>query len=174
LRVLFVRIQYGQRAARVIASINIAETLQRLVSAKILRHTPKPANTAMPTYLLGPSTRHTIQATCKVIHASYPRIIYVIELDSAAGDDPVFAKDNPHWVKGMTCLYVGSSSLTAEERFGQHLAGVNAASVVLNFGKKLRHDLMPDQKFVPRKLALTLERRLARKLRREGFAVSQH
>jgi len=77
-------------------------------------------------------------------------------------------------VKGMTCLYVGSSGLTAEERFGQHLTGVNAAAVVLNFGKKLRYDLMPDQHPVPRELALTLERCLARKLRREGFAVSQH
>lgn len=128
----------------------------------------------MPTYLLRPSTRHTIQMTCKVVHTSYPRIIYVIELDSAAADDPVFAKDNPHLVRGMTCLYVGSSGLTAEERFGQHLGGVNAAKVVYDFGKRLRRDLMPDQKPVPRELALTLERRLARKLRRDGFAVSQH
>jgi len=84
----------------------------------------------MPTYLLRPATRHTIQATSKVIHTSYPRIIYVIELDSAAADDPIFAKDNPHLVKGMTCLYVGSSGLTAEERMGQHLRGVNAANIV--------------------------------------------
>jgi len=140
------------------------------------RHRENPDNPkpAMPTYLLGPSTRHTIQTTSKVIHTSYPRIIYVVELDSDAADDPVFAKDNPHWVKGMICLYVGSSSLTAEERFRQHRMGVNAAAVVLGFGKKLRRDLMPDQKPVPRKLALTLERRLARNLRREGFAVSQH
>jgi len=128
----------------------------------------------MPTYLLRPSTRHTIQTTRKVVHTSYPRIIYVIELDSAAADDPVFAKNNPHLVTGMTCLYVGSSSLTAEERMGQHLRGVNAANIVLNFGRKLRYDLMPDQRPVPRELALTLERGLARKLRREGFAVSQH
>ena len=128
----------------------------------------------MPTYLLRPSTRHTIQTTCKVVHTSYPRIIYVIELDSAAADDPVFAKDNPHWAKGMTCLCVGSSSLTAEERFGQHLTGVNAANIVLNFGRKLRYDLMPEQRPIPRERALTLERGLARKLRREGFAVSQH
>ena len=128
----------------------------------------------MPTYPFRATTRRTIQTTCKVIHTSYPRIIYVIELDSAAADDPVFAKDNPHLVKGMICLYVGSSSLTAEERFGQHLTGVNAAAVVLNFGKKLRYDLMPDQKPVSRKLALTRERRLAHDLRREGFAVSQH
>jgi len=128
----------------------------------------------MPTYLLRPSTRHSIQTTCKVIHTSYPRIIYVIELDSAAAEDPAFAKDNPHWVQGMTCLYVGSSSLTAEERFGQHLTGVNAAAVVANFGKKLRYDLMPEQNPIPREQALMLERGLARKLRREGFAVSQH
>ena len=128
----------------------------------------------MPTYLLRPSTRHTIQTTCKVIHTSYPRIIYVIELDSAAAEDPAFGRDNPHFVKGMICLYVGSTSLSASERFGQHLSGVNAAAVVFNFGKKLRRDLMPDQKPVPRELALTLERGLARKLRREGFAVSQH
>jgi len=128
----------------------------------------------MPTYSFRPTTRHTIQAACKVIHTSYPRIIYVVELDSAAADDPAFAKDNPHWVQGMICLYVGSSSLTAEERFGQHHAGVNAAAVVFRFGKKLRYDLMPEQKPVPRKLALTRERRLAHDLRRQGFAVSQH
>ena len=128
----------------------------------------------MPTYLLRPATHHTIQATGKVIHTSYPRIIYVIELDSAAADDPIFAKDNPHLVKGMTCLYVGSSGLTAEERMGQHLRGVNAANIVFNFGRELRYDLMPEQKPIPRERALTLERGLARKLRREGFAVSQH
>jgi len=138
------------------------------------RKTPKQSNPAMPKYLLGPTTRHTIQATSKVIHTSFPRIIYVVELDSAAADDPVFAKDNPHLVKGMTCLYVGSSGLTAGERLGQHLEGVNAAKIVFHYGKKLRRDLMPGQKPVPRELALTLERRLACKLRREGFAVSQH
>ena len=111
----------------------------------------------MPTYLLRPGARHAIQATCKVVHITYPRIVYVIQLDSAAGDDPVFAKDNPHWVKGMICLYVGSSSLTAEDRFRQHRMGVNAAAVVLNFGEKLRYDLMPEQKPIPRERALTQE-----------------
>lgn len=170
MRVRAVRIRLGHRATRVTARINIAE---KTATAR-QRVNPDTHKPAMPTYLLGSSTRHTFQTTCKVIHTSYPRIIYVVELDSAAADDPAFAKDNPHWVKGMICLYVGSSSLTAVERFGQHLAGVNSAAVVLNFGTKLRYDLMPDQQPIPRKLALTLERGLARKLRREGFAVSQH
>ena len=128
----------------------------------------------MPTYSFRPTSRHTIQAACKVIHSSYPRIIYVVELESAAADDPVFASDNPHLAKGMICLYVGSSSRTAEERFRHHRMGVHAAAVVFNFGKKLRYDLMPVQKPVSRKLALTRERRLAHDLRRQGFAVSQH
>ena len=128
----------------------------------------------MSKILLPPTTRRTIQAASKVIHTAYPRIIYVVELDPAAGADPVFAKDNLHLLEGMPCLYVGSTSQTAEERFGQHLSGVSAARIVALWGRKLRYDLMPAQKPIKRERALMLERSLARDLRRQGFAVSQH
>lgn len=129
----------------------------------------------MSKILLPPTTRRTIQATSKVIHTAYPRVIYVVELDPAAASDPVFAMDNPHLFEGkMPCVYVGSTSLTVEERFRQHLTGVNAARIVALWGQKLRYDLMPVQKPIQRERALMLERSLARDLRRQGFAVSQH
>lgn len=128
----------------------------------------------MSKILFTSTTRSKIQATRKVIHTAYPRIIYVIELDPAAALDPVFAKENPHLLEGMPCLYVGSSSKTAAARLEQHLAGENAARIVALWGRKLRFDLMPDQKPIKRERALMLERNLARDLRRQGFAVSQH
>ena len=43
----------------------------------------------------------------------------------------------------MTCLYVGSTVKTPQERFKQHKAGIKAARVVHKFGLKLRMGFVP-------------------------------
>ena len=103
----------------------------------------------------------------------YPRIIYVLELSPAAASDPLFAAANPGYVSGMPCCYVGSSSQTAEQRFHDHIVGHNASRLAHQYAVKLRFDLMPEQKPMPRARALREEKRLARFLRSRGFGVWQ-
>lgn len=104
----------------------------------------------------------------------YPRIIYVLELSPAAAADPLFAAANPGYVPGGECFYVGSSSKKAEERMRDHMTGHNASRIAHQFAIKLRHDLMPEQKPIPRDRALREEKCLARALRAKGFGVWQH
>jgi predicted GIY-YIG superfamily endonuclease len=80
---------------------------------------------------------------------------------------------NPHYVPGMPCCYVGSSSRSAEQRFRDHLAGSNASVIASRFAVRLRFDLMPEQKPMPKDRALKEEKRLARFLRSRGFGVWQ-
>lgn len=112
-------------------------------------------------------------AAKRSIYKSLPRIVYVIELDPAAASVPQVAQENPGYISGP-CLYVGSTNLTAEERFQQHATGhKNASSVVGVFARFLRSDLMPPQKPIRKDRAIAKEFRLARELRARGFAVWQ-
>ena len=113
-------------------------------------------------------------AAKRSIYKSLPRIVYVIELDPAAASVPQVARENPRHLPGMPCLYVGSTNLTAEERFQQHATGHKyASSVVGVLARLLRMDLMPPQKPIRKDWALAKERRLAWELRAQGFAVWQ-
>jgi predicted GIY-YIG superfamily endonuclease len=107
------------------------------------------------------------------VYRSYPRIIYVIELAPEVAADPVFLSANPQYVAHASCFYVGSSSLSASQRYRDHLAGNNASIIAGKYAVKLRYDLMPEQKPTPRDRALREERRLARTLRAKGFGVWQ-
>lgn len=103
----------------------------------------------------------------------YPRIIYVLELSPAAAADPLFAAANPGYVPGAENFYVGSSSKNAWDRFQDHLKGCNASRIAEKYAVRLRYDLMPEQKPIPRDRALREEKRLARVLRLRGFGVWQ-
>ena len=124
-----------------------------------------------PRIIIPPSRNKKTAA--KHSYNSLPRIIYVIELDPAVANFPQFAKQNLGFVAGLF-LYVGSTTLTAEERFNNHLAGVLASEVVRRFGRALRMDLAPPQKPIQRKLALVKEKIRAKQLRSQGFAVYQN
>ena len=113
-------------------------------------------------------------AAKRSIHKSLPRIVYVIELDAAMACLPKVAKENPRYVIGMPCFYVGSTTQTAEERFLEHISGhKNASEIAHRYGLTLRIDLMPPQKPIRREWALNKERRRARELRAQGCAVWQ-
>jgi hypothetical protein len=103
------------------------------------------------------------------------RGIYLIELDPRVALEPVFLKANPLYVPGQLCFYAGSTSLTIESRFQEHVSGGrNASRIAHRFGRKLRMDLVPDAgKLMPRERALKAEVRLARELRAKGFGVWQ-
>lgn len=121
-----------------------------------------------------PDNSQKFSRSLSPLYRSYPRIIYVLELSPDVAADPAFAIANPHYVFGMPCCYVGSSSLTATQRFHGHLVGHNASRIAHQYAIKLRFDLMPEQKPAPRERALREEKRLARALRLKGFGIWQH
>lgn len=99
--------------------------------------------------------------------------LYVIELDESVLSDPAFTRANPTYREGQQCLYVGMTSLPLEERYLQHLQGGKNASRIAGFGRRLRLDLVPPSRPVRRTWALEREKKLARSLRHQGFAVWQ-
>lgn len=103
------------------------------------------------------------------------RLLYVIELDPNVALDSAFKSANPNHVSGMPSFYVGSTSLTPQERFDQHTSGrKNASRIAYRYGRKLRMDLVPSQgNKLPRAWALKAEARLARELRAQGYGVWQ-
>ncbi len=125
------------------------------------------------TRVSSPIKTSKFKGTAPTVYRSFRRIIYVLELSSEAAADPDFLLANLHFEAGMTCLYVGSSSQTGEQRFRDHLTGHNASRIAHQFAIKLRYDLMPEQTPIPRECALKEEKRLAKSLRSRGFAVWQ-
>jgi predicted GIY-YIG superfamily endonuclease len=120
-----------------------------------------------------PVTTSKFHRAAPTLYKALRRIIYVLELAPEAAADPDFLRANPQYVDGMTCLYVGSSSRSAEQRFRAHLTGNNASRIAHQFAIKLRYDLMPPQTPIPKERALKEEKRLARTLRAAGFGVWQ-
>ena len=92
---------------------------------------------------------------------------YVINLHNPKLADP-----------GKGYVYVGQTSITPEERLEQHLTGAvsskgrNLASrVVKKYGRDLNYELMTSRIYLTQKQALTAERRLAERLREQGYVV---
>ena len=103
---------------------------------------------------------------------SFNCILYAIELDPSAMEDPAFRAKNPDWIPGMPLVYVGMTSLSAEERCEQHLRGTtNVSRIAHQYGRRLRMDLVPIRKPTRRTWAMKLEARLARDLRARGFGA---
>ena len=100
--------------------------------------------------------------------------VYVLELNPSVLLEPLFLAKNPGHVLGQACLYVGMSSLPPEERASEHLQGTrNVSRIAHEYGIRLRMDLVKDQARVRRNWAMEAERRLAWKLRSQGFGVWQ-
>lgn len=92
---------------------------------------------------------------------------YVINLHNPQLADP-----------GEGYVYVGQTSKTPEQRLAEHLTGarsnkdINLASkVVQRFGKDLNYSLMPERIYLNKRQAEKAERRLAERLRAEGYVV---
>lgn len=101
-------------------------------------------------------------------------VVYAIELNPEVLNDPAFVDKNPNWKEGMGCVYVGMTSLTEEERCEQHLSGrKNSSRIAHLYGRHLRPDLILNRKAIRRTWALEREKRLAKHLRAQGFAVWQ-
>lgn len=101
-------------------------------------------------------------ATCRV---------YVVELDRKVLEERKYRRANPRYVPGKLCLYVGSTALSPEERFRNHLIGHRANRYVYRHGLCLRPEFYRHYPPMGRYEAELTERELALELREEGFAV---
>ena len=107
--------------------------------------------------------------------------VYVVELSKKVfTENTRFRVANPQFNGVLQCLYVGMTSKTPAERFKQHKTGyVNkkghklSAYIVEKYGTYLRPSLYDDINEMPmtRQEALTMEKKLALHLRRQGYAV---
>jgi hypothetical protein len=107
--------------------------------------------------------------------------VYVVELSKRVfTENWRFRAANPQFNGVLECLYVGMTSKTPQERLKQHKTGyINAkghklsAYIVQKYGRYLRPSLYEhlNSKPMNREMALIMEEKLARDLRRQGYAV---
>ncbi len=101
-------------------------------------------------------------------------IVYVIELDFSVLSDKDFRAANPHHNPSLPCLYVGSTGLTAKERFKNHLNGNKSNKYVRNHGIKLLPKMYEQYPAMTWERGVVKEEDLAKELRGKGYAVWQH
>ena len=98
--------------------------------------------------------------------------LYVIELDKQVGKLVKFRKENPKFLLGNRCFYVGQSAKKPSVRFRQHKEGYKSNTYARQFGLKLMPVLFDKYNPIPtRKDAVELEEYVAKKLRKERYGV---
>ena len=101
-----------------------------------------------------------------------PYVVYVIKLKDTVRAVPGFAKRNPLARADKPCLYVGSTSLTAEERYEKHRAGVKSNRFVRDYHDGLHARLTSKSPpYSTRPQAEAREAQLAEALRAKGYGV---
>lgn len=99
--------------------------------------------------------------------------VYVIELSKDVLYEPKFKKNNPGYVEGKPCVYVGMTGLDPDVRFDKHKAGIQANSYVTKYGLRLLPDMY--EGFNPMRYEEAQEREveIGIDLRSAGFGVWQ-
>jgi predicted GIY-YIG superfamily endonuclease len=98
--------------------------------------------------------------------------VYLVLLDPAVSKIRKVRAENPNRDRKKPCLYVGMTSLTPEERFANHKAGVKAAAVVTRYGIRLLPELYAHLNPMPYEAAAQMEIDLAEDVRRAGYTVT--
>ena len=102
-----------------------------------------------------------------------PRNLYVITLDPEVLWIREFRQQNPAYIEGMPCVYVGMTVHEPGDRFEQHMLGYRSSRYPHRYGIELAQELMDG--FDGAGLAeAEQEAALAQWLRRQGFAVWQN
>jgi predicted GIY-YIG superfamily endonuclease len=101
-------------------------------------------------------------------------IVYVIELDPSVLSDKKFRAANPRLNSRLPCLYLGSTGLTANERFKNHRNGHKSNRYVRNYSIRLLSQLYAQYPAMTWEDAVKKEQKLAGELRGKGYAVWQH
>jgi len=101
-----------------------------------------------------------------------PFSVYVIRLTKEAMKRPKFAKANPHYDRRKPCVYVGSTALTPEQRYCNHLRKKTGSNWVKDFHDGLHTTLTEKQPtYSTRRDAEFAEFVLSMRLRNKGFGV---
>jgi len=100
--------------------------------------------------------------------------VYVIKLDGAVLNHRRFREANPQHHPLKACVYVGMTGLSPHERFAQHKRGYKSGRYVREYGHKLLPHLYERYNPMTFEDAARRERRLAARLRAQGFAVWQN
>jgi len=100
--------------------------------------------------------------------------VYVVELDEAVLKDKKFVAANPNWHPDLSCLYVGMTGLTPEQRFKNHKAGHKANKYVKKYGLHLLPSLYEYYNPMTYEKAAAKEKELAEELRAQGYPVWQN
>ena len=105
---------------------------------------------------------------------SHHHNVYVIELHKDVLLEARFRKNNPRYVEGKPCVYVGMTGLDPDVRFDKHKAGIQANAYVQKYGLRLLPDLY--EGFNPMALRgrrWTRRSKIGIDLRSAGFGVWQ-
>lgn len=98
--------------------------------------------------------------------------VYVIELEKEVNKIKKFRKENPGYIFGKRCFYVGQSARAPLLRFKQHQEGYKSNTYARRFGIKLVPEFYEKYNPIPtRKDAEELESYVALKLRNAGYGV---
>lgn len=101
------------------------------------------------------------------------RNLYVITLHPEVLWEKKFRQDNPGYVEGMPCLYVGMTIHDPGDRFEQHRLGYRSSRYPHRYGVELAQELM--EGFDAGEYAeQEREAALADWLRKQGYAVWQN
>ena len=102
----------------------------------------------------------------------YHHNVYVVLLRPEVARVRKVRRENPARAAGKPCVYVGMTGLQPEERFANHLNGIQAAWVVKKYGVRLLPELFAHLNPMPYDAALIMEAELAEDLRRQGYTVT--
>jgi len=99
--------------------------------------------------------------------------VYVIELSKDVLLEPRFRKNNPGYIEGKPCVYVGMTGLDPDVRFDKHKAGIQANRFVTQYGLRLLPDLYEGFNPMGYEEAVDREIEIGIDLRSAGFGVWQ-
>jgi len=99
--------------------------------------------------------------------------VYVIELSRDVLNESKFRKNNPGYIEGKPCVYVGMTGLDPDVRFDKHKAGIQANAYVFKYGLRLLPDLYEGFNPMRYDAAAEKEIEIGIDLRSAGFGVWQ-
>jgi predicted GIY-YIG superfamily endonuclease len=102
------------------------------------------------------------------------RNLYVITLDPEVLWDRDFRQQNPGYIQGMPCVYVGMTIHEPGDRFEQHMLGYRSSRYPHRYGVELAQELLEGFPDDTKRPATQREAALAAWLRRQGIAVWQN
>ncbi len=99
--------------------------------------------------------------------------VYVVKLHPDVLRSRKFRNENPDYVTGKPCVYVGVTGLSPDIRFDNHKAGYKSCGFVKKHGQTLMTELYEKYNPMPYDEACEMEKKLALALRKKGYAVWQ-